>query len=105
MQENIVKTDDAIKLIVCSLARNIEESKLALHLLMVLSDNDMARNLIGNSQGCILLLVTISGSDDPQAASDAKQILETLSFLHENIVQMAKVNYFGPLLHLLSSGI
>ncbi|GJS20905.1 U-box domain-containing protein 44-like protein [Tanacetum coccineum] len=102
--ENIAKTDNAIKLIVCSLARNIEESKLALHLLLVLSDNDMARNIIGNSQGCILLLVTISGSDDPQVASDAKQLLETLSFLHENIVQMAKVNYFGPLLHLLSTG-
>ncbi|GJT67943.1 U-box domain-containing protein 44-like protein [Tanacetum coccineum] len=64
-KENIAKTDNAIKLIVCSLARNIEESKLALHLLLVLSDNDMARNIIGNSQGCILLLVTISGSDDP----------------------------------------
>ena len=74
MQENIVKTDDAVKLIVCSLARNIEESKLALHLLRVLSENDMARNIIGKSQGCILLLVTISGSDDVQAASDAKQL-------------------------------
>ncbi|KAI3750979.1 hypothetical protein L2E82_21948 [Cichorium intybus] len=103
-KETIAKTDDGIKLIVCSLARKIEESKLALQLLMELSENDVARNIIGSSQGCILLLVTISGSDDPQAASDAKKLLENLSFLQQNIVQMAKANYFGPLLHLLSSG-
>lgn len=103
-KESIAETDDAIKLIVCSLARKIEESKLALQLLMELSKNDVARNIIGSSQGCILLLVTLSGSDDAQAANDAKQLLENLSFLHQNIVQMANANYFGPLLHLLSSG-
>lgn len=105
MQESLAKTGDAIKLIVCSLARKIEESKLALQLLMELSENDSARDMIGNSQGCILLLVTISGSDDPQAANDAKRLLDNLSFLNQNIVQMAKANYFGPLLHLLASGI
>lgn len=104
LQESIAETDDAITLIVCSLARKIEESKLALQLLLELSENDLARNAIGSSQGCMLLLVSILGSDDPQAANDAKQLLENLSFLHENIVQMAKANYFGPLLHLLSSG-
>nr|XP_043614871.1 U-box domain-containing protein 44-like [Erigeron canadensis] len=103
-KESIAETEDAIKLIVCSLARKIEESKLALQLLIELSENDLARNVIGSSQGCILLLVTITGSDDPQAANDAKQLLEKLSFLEQNIVQMAKANYFGPLLHLLSSG-
>ncbi|XP_076898619.1 U-box domain-containing protein 43-like [Bidens hawaiensis] len=103
-KESIAKTGDAIKLIVCSLARKIEESKLALQLLMELSENDSARDMIGNSQGCILLLVTISGSDDPQAANDAKRLLNKLSFLNQNIVQMAKANYFGPLLHLLASG-
>ncbi|KAI3756950.1 hypothetical protein L6452_04482 [Arctium lappa] len=103
-KESIAETDNAIKLIVCSLARKIEESKLALQLLMELSKNDVARNIIGSSQGCILLLVTLSGSDDAQAANDAKQLLENLSFLHQNIVQMANANHFGPLLHLLSSG-
>ncbi|KVI07620.1 Armadillo [Cynara cardunculus var. scolymus] len=103
-KESIAKTDNAIKLIVCSLARKIEESKLALQLLMELSENDVARNIIGSSQGCILLLVTLSGSDDAQAAEDAKQLLENLSFLHQNIVQMANANHFGPLLRLLSSG-
>ncbi|KAJ0796412.1 putative U box domain, armadillo-like helical, Zinc finger, RING/FYVE/PHD-type [Helianthus annuus] len=103
-KERIAKTDDAIKLIVCSLARKIEESKLALQLLTELSDNDLARNMIGDSQGSILLLVTISGGDDLQAANDAKRLLDNLSFLNQNIVQMAKANYFGPLLHLLASG-
>ncbi|KAL4557203.1 hypothetical protein LXL04_035375 [Taraxacum kok-saghyz] len=103
-KETIAQMDDGIKLIVCSLARKIEETKLALELLMELSANEVARNIIGSSQGCILLLVTISGSNDPQAAIDAKKLLDTLSLLHQNIVQMAKANYFGPLLHLLSSG-
>ncbi|KAK9075242.1 hypothetical protein SSX86_003563 [Deinandra increscens subsp. villosa] len=103
-KESIAKTDDAIKLIACSLARKIEESKLALQLLTALSDNDLARNMIANTQGCILLLVTMSGSDDPQAANDAKQLLDNLSSVNQNIVQMAKANYFGPLLHLLASG-
>ncbi|KAL7605631.1 hypothetical protein Lser_V15G16939 [Lactuca serriola] len=100
----IAKTHDGIKLIVCSLARKIKESKLALQLLMELSENEVARNIIGSSQGCILLLVTISGSDDPQAATDAKKLLDNYSFLPQNIVQMASANYFEPLLHLLSSG-
>ncbi|KAL7584048.1 U-box domain-containing protein 44 [Lactuca sativa] len=103
-KETIAKTDDGIKLIVCSLARKIKESKLALQLLTELSENEVARNIIGSSQGCILLLVTISGSDDPQVANDAKKLLDNLSFLPQNIVQMAKANYFEPLLHLLSSG-
>lgn len=104
LQETIAKTDDGIKLIVCSLARKIKESKLALQLLTELSENEVARNIIGSSQGCILLLVTISGSNDPQAATDAKKLLDNYSFLPQNIVQMARANYFEPLLHLLSSG-
>ncbi|KAK1431604.1 hypothetical protein QVD17_08075 [Tagetes erecta] len=103
-KESIAKTENAIKLIVSSLARKIEESKLALELLTELSDNDLARTMIGNSQGCILLLVTILGGDDPQAVNEAKQLLDNLSFVNQNIVQMAKANYFGPLLHLLTSG-
>ncbi|XP_071710315.1 U-box domain-containing protein 44-like [Rutidosis leptorrhynchoides] len=101
---SIAETDDAIKSIVCSLARKIDERKLALQLLVVLSENDSARNIIGSSQGCILLLVTIFNGEDHQAAIDAKQLLENLSFDHQNIVQMARANYFGPFLHLLSSG-
>ncbi|KAG5558892.1 hypothetical protein RHGRI_008741 [Rhododendron griersonianum] len=102
--ERIAKVDDAIELIVHSLARKVNESKAALKLLLELSRNDVVRNLIGRVQGCILLVVTMSSSDDPQAAKDAHEILGNLSFLDENVVQMANANYFGPLLRLLSSG-
>ncbi|KAH7854226.1 hypothetical protein Vadar_011503 [Vaccinium darrowii] len=103
-KERIAKVDDAIELIVRSLARKVNESKTALQLLLELSRNNVVQNLIGSVQGCILLLVTMSSSDDPQAAKDAHEILGNLSFLDENVVQMAKANYFGPLLRLLSSG-
>lgn len=63
------------------------------------------RDSIGNVQGCILLIVTMSGSDDTQAAKDAKELLENLSVLDQNVIQMAMANYFKPLLHLLSSGL
>ncbi|KAL7587813.1 hypothetical protein Lser_V15G37337 [Lactuca serriola] len=56
-KETIAKTHDGIKLILCSLARKIKESKLALQFLMELSENEVARNIIGSSQGCILLLI------------------------------------------------
>lgn len=103
-KERIANMDGAIEPIVFSLARKVEESKLALQLLLELSRTDVVRNTIGSIQGCILLLVTLSGSDDVQAAEDAGELLQNLSFLHQNVIQMAKANYCRPLLHLLSSG-
>ncbi|KAF5942110.1 hypothetical protein HYC85_019752 [Camellia sinensis] len=103
-KDRIAKGDKAVEFIVRSLARKVEESKLALQLLLELSRNGVVRNLIGRVQGSILLLVTMSSSDDTQAAKDAHELLENLSFDDQNVVQMAKANYFGPLLHFLSSG-
>ena len=71
---------------------------------MELSRNDKVRSSIGSIQGCILLLVTISSSDDAQAARDADELLDNLSFDDQNVIQMARANYFGPLLRLLSTG-
>ncbi|PSS04478.1 U-box domain-containing protein [Actinidia chinensis var. chinensis] len=103
-KERIAKVDNAILFIVRSLIRKVEESKSALQLLLELSRSNVVRNLIGSVQGCILLLVTISRSDDTQAAKDANELLENLSFHDQNVIQMANANYFGPLLRLLSSG-
>ncbi|KAL7183538.1 hypothetical protein ACSBR2_025856 [Camellia fascicularis] len=103
-KDRIAKVDNAVEFIVRSLARKVEESKLALQLLLELSRNRVVPNLIGRVQGSILLLVTMSSSDDTQAAKDAHELLENLSFDDQNVVQMAKANYFGPLLHFLSSG-
>lgn len=96
--------DNLIEFVVRSLARKVEESKLALQLLLELSRNDEVRNFIGSVQNCILLLVTMSNSDDAQAAKYAQELLENLSFLEQNVIQMARANYFGPLLHLIASG-
>ncbi|KAA8540071.1 hypothetical protein F0562_026763 [Nyssa sinensis] len=103
-KERIAKVDNAIELIVRSLSRKVEESKSALQLLLELSRSNVVRNFIGSVQGCILLLGTMSCGDDTQAAEDVQELLENLSILDENAIQMAGANYFGPLLHLLSSG-
>ncbi|KAM7467663.1 hypothetical protein LguiB_015225 [Lonicera macranthoides] len=103
-KETIANNDKAIEYIVCSLARKVEESKLALKLLLELSRSNPVRNSIGNVQGCVLLLVTMSSSDDTQAAKDAQELLDNLSCLDHNVIQMANANFFGPLLRLLSSG-
>jgi hypothetical protein len=42
--------------------------------------------------------------EEIQAAKDAEELLENLSFLDQNVVLMDKANYFKPLLRLLSAG-
>lgn len=103
-KEKIANVDNALKSIVHSLARQHEESKLALELLLELSTSIASRDTMGNIQGCILLLVTMSKSGDIQVAGEAQELLENLSFLDQNVKQMAKANYFKPLLQCLSSG-
>ncbi|KAL5719025.1 hypothetical protein ACHQM5_011861 [Ranunculus cassubicifolius] len=103
-KERIAGVENSIELIVRALARRAAESKFAASLLLELSKHDAVRERIGKVQGCILLLVTMSGSDDTQGARDAKELLENLKFLDQNIIQMAKANYFKPLLERLSSG-
>lgn len=103
-QEKIANVDNALGSIVHSLARQHEESKLALHLLLELSARDTVRDSMGNVQGCILLLATMLKSGDNQNAREAQELLENLSFLDQNVKQMAKANYFKPLLQHLCSG-
>lgn len=103
-KEKIAEVDHALEFIVRSLARQIGESKLALQLLLELSRNNAVRDLIGNIQACIFLLVTTLNSEEIEAARDAGELLENLSFLDQNVIEMAKANYFKPLLRLLSSG-
>ncbi|WCJ22455.1 U-box domain-containing protein 24 [Euphorbia peplus] len=103
-KERVSNAENAIELIVRSLGRRIGERKLAAALLLELSKCTLARDSIGKVQGCILLLVTMSSSDETQAAIDAQELLEILSFSDQNIIQMAKANYFKHLLHRLSTG-
>ncbi|TMW88748.1 hypothetical protein EJD97_018169 [Solanum chilense] len=103
-KERIGTVDNAIGLVVRSLARKPEESILALHLLLELSRSSVVQNLIGNVQGCILLLVTFMNSEDSVAAKYASEILDNLSFLDQNVIEMARLNYGAPLLQHLCSG-
>ncbi|XP_056158517.1 U-box domain-containing protein 43-like isoform X2 [Syzygium oleosum] len=101
-KERIASVDNAIEVIVGSLGRR--EMKLAVRLLLELSKDSSIRDRLGKVQGCILLLVTMSRGDDIQAAKDAEELLDNLSFSDQNVVQMAKANYFKYLLQRLSSG-
>ncbi|TKY74058.1 U-box domain-containing protein 43 [Spatholobus suberectus] len=103
-KEDIAKVDNALGAIVRSLSRQAEERKLALELLLGLSKSKMVCSLIGNIQGSILLLVTMLNSDDVEAAENAHELLENLSFLDQNVIEMAKANYLKPLLLKLSTG-
>ncbi|KAI4328950.1 hypothetical protein L6164_021260 [Bauhinia variegata] len=103
-KERIAKVDNAIESIVRSLGRRVSERKLAVSLLLELSKYDLVREYIGNVQGCILLLVTMSSSDDNQAARDATELLDNLSYSDQNVLRMAKANYFKHLLQRLSTG-
>ncbi|XP_021814989.1 U-box domain-containing protein 44-like [Prunus avium] len=103
-KERINKADNGIESIVRSLGRRVEERKLAVALLLELSKSNLIRERIGKVQGSILLLVTMSNSDDNRAARDAQELLENLSFSDQNVIQMAKANYFTHLLQRLSAG-
>ncbi|XP_061998139.1 U-box domain-containing protein 43-like isoform X1 [Rosa rugosa] len=103
-KERTARADNGIELIVRSLGRRVEERKLAVALLLELSKYNLIRDKIGKVQGSILLLVTMSNSDDNQAARDARELLENLSFSDQNVIQMAKANYFKHLLQRLSTG-
>uniref|UniRef100_A0A2P2JR89 RING-type E3 ubiquitin transferase n=1 Tax=Rhizophora mucronata TaxID=61149 RepID=A0A2P2JR89_RHIMU len=103
-KERVGKVENAMESIVRFLGRRVAERKLAVALMLELSKCNLVRERIGKVQGCILLLVTMSTSDDSQAAADAQELLENLSFSDQNIVQMAKANYFKHLLQRLSAG-
>lgn len=99
-----MRVEKAIENIVKSLGRRPEERKLAVELLLELSKCNSVRDCIGKVQGCVLLLVTMSNSDDNQSARDAQELLANLSFCDQNVIQMAKANYFKHLLQRLCTG-
>ncbi|XP_073159079.1 U-box domain-containing protein 44-like [Henckelia pumila] len=102
-KDRIANVNHSIKYIVRSLARKVDESVLALQLLLELSKSRFD-GLIGSEHGCILLLVTLVSSDDTRASEYAKKILDNLAYLDQNVVQMAGAKYFEPLLQRLCEG-
>lgn len=47
----------------------------------------------------------MSNGDDNQAARDATEVLDNLSYSDQNVILMAKANYFKHLLQRLSTGL
>lgn len=104
MQERLSQVNEGIESIVKFLGRRVEERKLAVTLLLELSTNELLRDCIGKSQGCIFYLVTMLSTDDSQGARKAQELLDNLSVSDHNVVLMAKANYFRYLLQRLSEG-
>lgn len=103
-KKKIVTVENSIEQIVRFLGRGIAERRVAVTILLELSKCESVRDSIGEVQGCILLLVTMLSNTDPQAARDAKNVLDNLSYSDDNVILMAKNNYFEYLLQRLSSG-
>lgn len=94
-----------VPLAVRSLACEISESRLAVALLLELSNDQKLCKQLRKVQGCIFLLVAMTNCEVQEAAEDAKAVLENLWKLKEqNAVLMAEAGYFGPLIHHLNEG-
>lgn len=104
LQKRIANPKNSIERIVQLLGRSAGERKLAVALLLELSKCEFMRDSIAKVQGCILLLATMLNSSDHQAARDTKNVLENLSYSDDNVILMARNNYFKYLLERLSSG-
>lgn len=104
--ENRIKvcSAGAAEYAVRSLARDAGEAKQAVALLLELSKEEGLCEMISKVQGCILLLVTLANSDNTIAAMNAKDVLTSLATDDNNVVLMAEVNYFKPLLECLEKG-
>ena len=105
LEQDKIAEAGAIQYAVRSLARDVQEGRNAVSLLLELSKNSRVCEQVGKVQGCILLLVTMSNCADQAAAEDAKQILTHLSNNNQNVVQMAEANHFKPLVQCLFEGI
>ncbi|OVA13746.1 Armadillo [Macleaya cordata] len=94
----------SLSILVKSLARNVEESREAVGLLLALSDILAVRRRIGRIKGCIIMLVALLNGDDPLASHDAGKLLNALSSNTQDVLHMAEAGYFKPLVQHLMEG-
>ncbi|CAI0442354.1 unnamed protein product [Linum tenue] len=97
-----------LSLLVQSLARNMDEGREAVELLLQLSEVSLVRRRIGKVQGCIVMLVAMTlNRDDPTttaSADAAAKLLDSLSSNVQSALHMAEAGYFYPLVHHLKEG-
>lgn len=99
-----MKDVEVLSALVKSLARDEEERKAAVGLLLSLCDDAGVRKRIGRIQGCIVMLVAISNSDDEEASNDARMLLNFMSSNTQYALHMAEAGYFKPLIKYLKQG-
>lgn len=99
-----MKDLELLSALVKSLARDKEEQKAAVGLLLSLCGDAGVRRRIGRIQGCIVMLVAISNSDDEEASNDATTLLNLLSCNTQYALHMAEAGYFKPLIKYLKQG-
>lgn len=99
-----MKDLEFLSALVKSLARDVEEQKAAVGLLLSLSGDAGVRRRIGRIQGCILMLVAISNGDDEGASHDARWLLNLMSSNAQHALHMAEAGYFKPLIKYLKEG-
>ncbi|XP_056164398.1 U-box domain-containing protein 44-like isoform X2 [Syzygium oleosum] len=95
---------DSLSVLVKSLARDVEEKREAVGLLLSLSDLNTVRRRIGRIQGCIVMLVAMLNCEDSIASNDAHKLLNALSSNTQNALHMAEAGYFKPLVQYLKEG-
>ncbi|KAF5729309.1 hypothetical protein HS088_TW21G01472 [Tripterygium wilfordii] len=93
-----------LSMLVKSLARDVEERREAVGLLLDLSDIPVIRRRSGRIQGCIVMLVAILNGHDSVASDDAGKLLKALSSNTQNALHMAEAGYFKPLVQCLREG-
>lgn len=99
-----MKDLELLSALVKSLARDKEEQKAAVGILLSLCGDAGVRRRIGKIQGCIVMLVAISNSDDEEASNDATTLLNLLSCNTQYALHMAEAGYFKPLIKYLKQG-
>lgn len=102
--QEMMANPEALSNIVKSLARDVDESREAVALLLLLSDLTKVRQRIGKVQGCIMMLVTLLNGSDPSSSYDAGKLLASLSSNTQNVLLMAEAGFFVPLVQYLKEG-
>lgn len=92
---------ESLSKVVKSMARDVEERREAVGLLLALSNLPAVRRRIGRIQGCIVMLVAMLNGDDPAASHDSGKVLNALSSNTQNALHMAEAGYFKPLVQHL----
>ncbi|KAL1559559.1 U-box domain-containing protein 44-like isoform X2 [Salvia divinorum] len=100
-----MKDLELLSVLVKSLAREAEEQKVAVGLLLSLCDEDAGvSRRIGRIQGSIVMLVAISNVDDEEASHNARMLLNIMSTNTQHALHMAEAGYFKPLIKYLKQG-